>query len=425
MDIEVRAKVIDLDSSGCGHVVAENQSCFTVPFVLPGEHISFKAKKTRRKILIDDLHLLTQSSERIKAVCAHFGICGGCTLQHMNKELYKEFKIAKVVRALRESDVNCKDIKPLITLDASQRWRANFEGIKMPNEFRLGFHKRQTHHIVDIQECHTVSPHLFNVIKVFKPILAQVLDHYQKVQIFALDTQQGADICFDIQGKSELSESDILKLQNFANKNGLARLIFRYRKTRNIIYQSTIPTITIDEVPLPVRAVDFLQSGPQAQETLISLVLDCLSVIKPLRVADLFSGLGTFSIPLSRLAKVDAFEFDSHACDVLNDVAQSSMRPINVAKRNLFDSPLTVGEINLYDALIIDPPRAGAENQCIEISKSKVAHVVYVSCHVESLARDAKILCEGGYKLVQITPVDQFPYTAHIECVAYFKYEKN
>jgi 23S rRNA (uracil1939-C5)-methyltransferase len=177
----------------------------------------------------------------------------------------------------------------------------------------------------------------------------------------------------------------------------------------------------ISAVPPPGA---FLQASAEGEAALLALVRKAIGGAR--RIADLFCGLGAFALPLSIGARVDAFDSDLPAIHALNEAVKDAQRNGLTLRaggetRNLFERPLSASEIGKFDAVVFDPPRAGAEAQAAELAKSKIACVIGVSCNPDSFARDAAILSLGGFELVETTPVDQFVYAPHIELVGVFR----
>ena len=390
-----------------------------IPFSLPGERIAFKqiGSKRRKKFLFQSVE--KSSEARVDPVCAHFTQCGGCTLQHMNSVLYQEFKKSLITIPLQEHGLDPFMVDELIILPFGKRRRANLDISKKNDVVFLGFHRWKSHQIIDLKECHTLSPALKSLLSPFKEALNQVLENFQKAKIFLTETHSGVDLSFEIQGVLDLTESQKQILKTFSVENKVARFVFRHGKKIECIHQTVSPTVLFDGVEVSIDAYSFLQATEEADQILTSLVMEHVpSSLK--KAADLFCGRGTFSFPLSRLAPVDGFELDKPALKALENAISSSKRNITPYHRNLFDEPLSTNELNAYDIVVIDPPRAGALEQVKTLKFSTVQTIAYVSCNPQTFARDAKQLIEGGYTLKKITPVDQFAWSAHLEVVGIF-----
>ena len=390
-----------------------------IPFSLPGERITFKqiGSKKRKKFLFQSVE--NASDCRVPPVCRHFTQCGGCTLQHMNLDLYREFKKSLITIPLQEHGLDPFLVDDVIILPFGKRRRANLDIIKKNDVVYLGFHRWKSHQIIDLKECHTLSPALRSLLTPFKEVLNLILDNFQKAKIFLTETGSGVDFSLEIQGVLELTESQREILESFALDNKVARFVFKHGKKIDCVYKTTDPVVVFDGVDVAVDAYSFLQATEEADGILTSLVME--NVPKSLtKAADLFCGRGTFSFPLSRIAAVDGFELDKPALKALEDAISKSKRNITPYHRNLFDEPLSMKELSLYQMVVIDPPRAGAFEQVKMLKHSSVQTIAYVSCNPQTFARDAKELVDGGYTLKKITPVDQFAWSAHLEVVGVF-----
>ena len=391
-----------------------------VPFTLPGEQVSFSEFGTKRRKRYVFQSVLQPSSQRVEPVCKHFTHCGGCTLQHMEPSLYQEYKKSLITIPLQEQGLDPYRVKDIITLPFGQRRRSNIEAIKKGDTVFLGFHRWRGHQIVNLTECHTLAPALRNLLDPLRVILTELLEPFQKAKMFLTETKVGVDLSLEIQGVLQLNEIQRGMLKGFGRSQNLARFIFKHGKKIDALYQEAEPVIEFDGVEVATDAYGFLQATKEADKVLSELVMDAIPADAK-RIADLFCGRGTFSFPLSRKFPVDAYEFDKASLAALEQAITKSGREITPIHRNLYDEPLTTHELNAYDAVVIDPPRAGALEQIKHVGKSSVGTVVYVSCGPESFSRDAKELVDSGYVMEHITPVDQFAWAAHLEVVGVFK----
>lgn len=390
-----------------------------IPFSLPGEHITFKqiGSRKRKKFLFQSVEKASES--RVAPVCRHFTQCGGCTLQHMNTDLYREFKKSLITIPLQEHGLDPFLVGDIIILPFGKRRRANLDIIKKNDIVYLGFHRWKSHQIIDLKECHTLSPSLKSLLDPFKVALNLILDNFQKAKIFLTETGSGVDLSLEIQGVLELTETQKEILKSFAIENKVARFVFKHGKKIECLYKTTDPVVIFDGVEVAIDAYSFLQATEEADGVLTTLVMESVPSTL-MKAVDLFCGRGTFSFPLSRIAPVDGFELDKPALKALEDAISKSQRNITPYQRNLFDDPLSTDELNSYEMVVIDPPRAGALEQIRTLKHSSVQTIVYVSCNPQTFARDAKELTDGGYTLKKITAVDQFAWSAHLEVVGIF-----
>ena len=412
------AKIYSFNQEGEG--IAEwDDKTISIPFALPGEKVSFECleyKKKKKYILTD---VLQASAQRATPPCPHFTHCGGCTLQHLNTDIYKEFKKSLITTALESVGLDTFILNDLIVLPFGRRRRVDLEGIKKNDQMYLGFHRWRSRQIINLNECHTMAPELSKLLEPLRQAFDRILTNYQKVKVFLTLTEVGVDASVEVQGVVSLTEEQRQVLMKFAESAKVARLTFRHRKFMDTLHQTAEPFVMFGDVKVAVTPYSFLQATKEADTVLSDLVKDGIPESAQ-KVADLFCGRGTFSFPLSKVAEVDGYEFDKNALEALNAASSQSGLNIQTHYRNLFDEPLSVAELNAFDAVVVDPPRAGAAEQTQQLCKSRVKTIVYVSCNPKTFVRDAKDLVESGYKLEKLTAVDQFAWSPHLEVVGVF-----
>jgi len=421
-----------------------------LPYTMEGELVRFERHSYRGKANCILKEIIEASPERQKPDCQYFGACGGCLLQHLPTNTYNALKYNSVLDALSSQNVETI-INPIITVPPSNRRRANLEVLKKNDQIYLGFHRFRSHQIINIDQCPALLPQLSNLIVPIKQVFDQILEHRQKAQIFITNCDNGVDITITIQEQTTLKPEQRKILSEFAKKYEITRLLFRYRKSLDIIQEIAQPYITFGDIPVEIDAYSFLQSSSLSDQILQDLILKYLvnnnahhpklspekrgalgkfneatpslldQALSDAHVVDLFCGRGTYTIPLSKYFKVDGFEFDQPSLDAISRAILNKNRPIKLEKRDLFTIPLSSAELNQYNFCTINPPRAGAKAQCLELAKSNIAKIVYVSCNSQSFALDAKILCEASYKLVEVTLLDQFYWSPHIELIGFFQ----
>lgn len=417
-------KIEKLNTSGVGEGQSEHGSVF-LPFVLPGEVVDYErfmkhpnSKREQPKFFLKSLQNVSKS--RIDPVCDHFTQCGGCLLQHLNDKLYAAFKRSLIVEPFIEHQLDTNCIQDVVVLPAGERRRANFEVVKKNDQVFLGFHRWRSHQIINLKECHTVDPKIANLFEPMRQLFWGTMTAYQKATVYLTVTAVGLDVSIDIH-RDALQPNAITLLETFAKDHGLARLLLRENRKRITVYEKETPYVVFDGVKVSIEPASFLQASERADQVLTEIVISSLPA-NIHRIADLFCGRGTFTFPLSRKGKVDGYEFDTFALQALQTAADQYERSVQTFKRNLFDQPLSSSELNAYNVVVIDPPRAGALAQIETLCESNVSHVAYISCGPESFARDAKILTEqGGYTLERVVPVDQFTWAPHLEVVGIFK----
>lgn len=346
-------------------------------------------------------------------LCRHFGPCGGCLFQDETPTAYRLRKELAVAEPLARNRV-AATIAEFVSVPPKTRRRATFKVAKRNGETLIGFHARQSHDIVDMQECRLLTPALFASVAKLRAMMGEILKNGEDAELYVTDTETGLDVA--LAWKRKLTSDLVQALASWAPKLKAARILVG----REIAVELARPAVTFGRarVPLPPKA--FLQPTREGEAMLQRLVADALSKTKQL--ADLFSGCGTFTLPLAEAMRVHAVELDAASLDALGEAARHTqgLKPVTTEKRDLFKLPLTPPELKRFDAVLLDPPRAGALAQVREIAASTLKRVVYVSCNPETFARDARVLVDAGFAVGPVTPVDQFLWSSHTELVAGF-----
>jgi 23S rRNA (uracil1939-C5)-methyltransferase len=379
-----------------------------VPFALPGE---------RWQLLPDAPAVrLTASPQRVAAPCRHFGTCGGCIAQHMADDLYNAWKHNVVAQAFAHRGIDV-EIVPLRRIAAASRRRAFFGVTRNDDSVTLGFREEGQHRLVDLTECVVLDPAIVAAMPSLRELARSILPPRDSAgaRLIVTRLDHGLDVAFETDAR--VPAEGLQRVAQLAARAGILRLSIG----GETIMSGTPPTLALGPATVLPPAGIFLQAVPEAERVMTQLILDALPKVKS--VADLFCGLGTFTFALARRARVLAADGDKRAIAALTAAAKGAqgLKPITTMMRDLFREPLAARELDGFDAVVFDPPRAGAPAQCERLAKSKVKTVVAVSCNPATLARDARLLIDGGYKLERVTPIDQFIYSPHIEVVAVFR----
>ncbi len=347
----------------------------------------------------------------IENKCIYFGVCGGCQIQGVSKAEYCTQKMNHLIEIL--DDISFEKLEPMITFESEIRRKATF---KIDYGCNIGFFKYRSNDVVPIQKCPLLCPEINAIIlplrKLFKTfvkrsdgsiVVARVDNgltlHFENINIMLLDRQ---------------------KIKDFAEKYNILRITSGAEE----LYKKEEPVVIFNSVKIPYPPKTFLQPAKESEQKIVDIVLSYLGKRHFVRVGDVFCGLGLFSFYLKDIAdEILAIDCDEDAIKQLKRIAHSHHFNIDARQADLFSKPLKADKLNELDLVVLDPPRDGAKHQCMEIAKSSVKTVVYVSCNPLAFKTDAKILCDGGYKLRKITSVDQFPNTKHLELVCLF--EKN
>lgn len=385
-----------------------------VPFTLPGETVAIARIKNQGTVM----SITTPSPDRQEPHCRHFGpdgvngTCGGCTLQHAGDALYRGFKRQLVIDALKSKGLT-PEVGELVAAHPGERRRVTFAARKTEKEMLIGFNQAESHHLVNIEECPISSASLIARLPAIKAIGAALAVNAEAFRITVLETATGLDIAAD--GLKKLSDQQRRKAtETVLSMRGIARVSVN----GEILIEPVKPMLDFGGVQVSPPAGSFTQATKPAEEAMAELVL--AHVGKSKRIADLFAGTGTFSLRLARIGRVHAVESEDKPLAALDHAARNTqgIKPVSVERRDLFRRPLMTSELKVYDAVVFDPPRAGAEFQCQELARSTVKKIAAVSCNPLTLARDLAILVAGGYRITSVTPIDQFLWTSHVEVVA-------
>jgi len=383
-----------------------------VPYALPGETVTVEPVAGHPDRRHMD-HVDKPSHERAIPICKHFGQCGGCALQHWSLAEYHLWKRGLVAEALSAAGL-VAPIEPLIDAHGQGRRRAVLHARRGTKDLlEVGFTAPRAHHIVAIDSCPILAPGLNGAIAAAWAI-AEILKPADKpldIQVTATDS--GMDV--DVRGSGNSGRTTALA--GVAEKHKLARIT----RHGELVAQDAQPLLKIGRAQVPLPPGAFLQATAEGEATLARLVLDHVGNSK--RVADLFCGIGPFALRMAERARVSAADSEASAIKALERAAAntSGLKPVEAQARDLFRRPFMAAELKGFDAVVFDPPRQGAEAQARELVKSAVPVVIAVSCDATTFARDARILVDGGYKLVSVTPVDQFRYSFHVEMVGKFE----
>ncbi len=410
--IKAQLNIEMIGARGDGVATYDNRKIF-VPLTVPGDVVDADIRGERGTVV----DLVEQGPHRQTPPCPHYGVCGGCALQHVADAFYRDWKRQLVVEALRREEFEAPLVGPLISCAANSRRRARFAVHKSSAGLVLGFNQRASARIVDIDSCCVLDPALQKILPELKTLAQATPARWRSFDMAVNLCDNGVDVCL-IGGDAadDLSGRESQSLTNAMTASSMIRLSVDDALLVNI----DTPLVTLGNVSVPVSPGVFLQASVDGEAALVSAVCD--AIIGARHVADLFSGIGTFSLPASKNARVDSYDADRAAMAALEAATRIGLlkHPIKTHIQNLFERPVMAKELKPYDAVIFDPPRAGAKMQAAEIAASAVKTVVGVSCNPTSFARDAAILRDGGYALSQVTVVDQFVYAPHVELVGIF-----
>ncbi len=385
------------------------------------EHLNWRGEgvgegQTFRGVLVGETvdsttgQVVRASPERIAAFCKYFQKCGGCQLQHWQLEPYQRWKKNLITTALVKRGIEAA-VSQLIDAHGAGRRRVSLHARRKEGVVTAGFMAARSHELINIDQCPVLAPALVNATEIARKLGAKLGDC--DVSLTAADN--GLDVF--IKAERKIADAQLPKLATFAGDLNLLRLSIN----GELVGIHGFPSIAMGKGMVQLPPGSFLQATKSGEEALSGLVLEALRKSKS--VADLFCGIGPFALRLAEHAKVLAADSDKPAIAALAQAARltAGIKPLRTEIRDLMREPLVASELKEFDAVVFDPPRAGAESQARQLAKSAVKTIVAVSCDPASFARDAEILVNGGYKLKSLTAVDQFKWTSHVETVAAFE----
>ncbi|HSI40043.1 MAG TPA: class I SAM-dependent RNA methyltransferase [Xanthobacteraceae bacterium] len=382
-----------------------------VPLALPGETVEVSRHGDHGRLIA----VLEASAERVAPPCPHVGPCGGCAFQHWAAAPYRAWKRALVLDALSRAGLDAP-VAPLRDGHGAGRRRAVFHARSQGRDaLTVGFAGRRSHHIVPIDRCLVLAPALDGALPAAWAVAEALMPLTKPLDLQVTASDTGLDM--DVRGSGPLNGRAMGMLAALAERFDLARLT----RHGELVVQRRPPMLGIGRAQVPLPPGGFLQATAAGEVELAGLVRSAMGGAR--RVADLFAGVGTFALRLAESARVTAVESSAPAVEALARAVRgvSGLKPVEATVRDLFRRPLLPAELAGFDAVVFDPPRQGAEAQARQLAASRVPLVIGVSCDPASFARDAALLVAGGYRLTQVTPVDQFLYSAHVELVGVFR----
>ena len=376
---------------------------------LPGETVGGEAVEGR----IAQPKILTPSPDRVAAPCRHYKACGGCALQHASDAFVQEWKTGVVRQALMGQGLEAP-FRQTLTSPAGSRRRATLAGRRLKSGALVGFHGRASDTVTAIPECKLLDPALVAVIPALEALVAEGGSRKGEVRLTVTRYAEGVEVSVE-EGKP-LDRALRLALPQVAGAHRLARLVWN----GEVLLQEAPPSLAVGRARVSPPPGAFLQATPQGEAALKAAVIEAVGSAK--QVADLFAGCGTFALPLAESAEVHAVEGAAPMLAALDLGWRNApgLKRVTTEARDLFRRPLMPDELKRFEAVVIDPPRAGAEAQVAELAQARVPIIAHVSCNPVTFARDAKVLIGAGYRLDWVQVVDQFRWSAHVELAARF-----
>ena len=417
--MEVPSRTLDVSITHLGArgdaLAQEGGDTLYIPYGVPGDRVRVRTLGKQgdgwNAVIAE---ILTPSPQRVEPVCAHFGVCGGCALQQVDRAVYAAWKVNLLTEPLRRVGIDLEP-EPLVQVPLGLRRRAQMAFINRRGVCLLGYHERSAHRVVDLTECSVLLPEMVAALPGLRGLLASLIpDGTGEVTMTATET--GLDVL--VEGELTLDLFTRERLADFAAEQDLGRLSWR-RPGAEVepVARRRGPLVRFGRNGVEPPPGSFVQPTALGEQTIAQLILAAIPAGG--KVADLYAGCGSFSIPLAeRGAQVHAVEGDSLPLSALAAAARQGGLAITTETRDLARRPLLPHEMKTYKAVVFDPPRAGAADQVEQLALGGPPIIVAVSCNPNTLARDLKALLAAGYRLQSLTPIDQFPFTAHLEAVA-------
>ncbi|SHH15142.1 23S rRNA m(5)U-1939 methyltransferase [Cognatiyoonia sediminum] len=387
------------------HGLGRTPSGDLVPNVLPGETIEVADGGKVR--------VLEPSTDRVNPPCRHSKSCGGCSVMHASDEFVAKWKTGIVESALSARGLET-EILPIYTSPAESRRRAKFSGRRTKKGAIVGFHGASSAVLVETPDCKLVVSELLEVKEGLLELVPLGASRKSEVQFTVNQSEAGPDVW--VQADKPVDNALRVQLANIAQKHQFARLSWN----DETIVTLKPPFVTMGPAKVVPPFGAFLQATTDAENVMVAAVKNCLGDAK--RVADLFSGCGTFSFPLAETAEVHAVEGEADLIASLDTAWRQTagLKKVSTEVRDLFRRPLEPDELNKFEAVVLDPPRAGAEAQIQCLTKAHISEIAMVSCNPITFARDAETLIDSGYQMNWVRPIDQFRWSAHVELVGRF-----
>lgn len=385
------------------------------PFTLPGERVRLAGGGDRRELDA----VLEPSPERVKPPCPHFGICGGCALQHWEHGAYLAWKVDRLRATLARERIDTEILPAFAARPETRRRLALHARPGRKDVARLGFKERKSWNVVDIAVCPISDPRLQAALPALRRLASPLFEHSKSAPtLHTTLTPTGLDI--DITGVERksggLSADARMRIAEYAAEADFARVTL----DGEAAYMARLPTVRLGPATVALPPGAFLQATPEAEAAMIAFAGGAAAGAE--RIADLFCGVGTFTFRLAEIAPVYAADGAAPAVAALTAALATApgLKGVTAEARDLVRRPVLAEELKRVDTVVFDPPRSGAAEQSAEIARSRASRVVAVSCNPATFVRDARILIDAGFTLERLLPVDQFLWSPHVELAAVF-----
>ena len=400
-----------LGHSGDG-VVDTPDGPLYVPFTLPGETVIATRTGERGRLV----EVVSPAADRVEPACPLFGRCGGCALQHLADEPYRAFKRNLVVEALADRGVDAP-VDPLVTIAPGTRRRATLAARRQNGRVALGWHAKGSHDVVPVDRCPVLVPEIESALPRLAALVSPLVSAGDGARVLVTATAGGLDVRVDDVRRPSADQAG--RLLEAALAAGLARLSVG----DEVIVGARPATVPFGAIPVEPPPGGFLQATRPSEEAMARLVMEAIDGAKS--VADLFAGCGTFALRIATKVRVHAVESEASSLASVGRAIKGvpGLKPVTTEVRDLFRRPLMGKELEKYDTVVFDPPRAGAKEQAAALALSSVRRIVAISCNPATLGRDLRLLVDAGYRIDRVVPIDQFLWSPHVEAVAILSHE--
>ena len=412
---QVELTIEEIGGRGDGYAKLEGRPLF-VPLTVPGDRVRARVvSETAAGFRGELVELLSPGPARSDPPCPYFGACGGCALQMLEDSAYLAWKEGQVDKALSHAALSPLERPPMIRTPPHARRRVSLAAQRRGRDVLIGYRQRLSHRLVPIESCLLLRPGLEALLAPLRAFLRE--SGSAAGDIVATECDNGIDLALGGFDAADLALRE--SLAAFAETRDLVRLsLLDDEGSSEPLVVRRAPQVSFDGVPVAVPPGVFLQASQEGEAALVTAITSEMSGTGG-RIVELFCGAGSFTFPLSRFGKVDAFEADEAALAALDGAVRRNglSGRITTRRRDLCRQPLRAAELSGYSAVVFDPPRAGAKDQAVQIAQSGSPHVVAVSCNPATFARDVRLLVDGGYRLARVVTLDQFLWSPHVELV--------
>jgi 23S rRNA (uracil1939-C5)-methyltransferase len=389
-------------------IAQTDQGPVFVSGLLPGEEAEGELDGDR----LTGVRIVTPSALRVRPPCPQARTCGGCLMQHASDAFVADWKEGIVRGALSGQGLQAP-FRPIVTSPARSRRRATLTGRKTKGGALMGFHARASDLLIPVPNCQLLHPDLIAAFPALEALVRLGGSRSSEVQLTITRSLAGPDVA--VTGGKEPDGALQLELARLAESHGIARLTWG----GETMALRAMPQQRMGRALVTPPPGAFLQATAEGEAALLAAVTEAIGPAAR-RIADLFAGCGTFTLPLAERAEVHAVEGEATMVQALDKAARQTdgLKRITAETRDLFRRPLEPDEFKGIDAVVIDPPRAGAEAQCARLAEARVPVIAMVSCNPATFARDARLLTQAGYRLDWVQVIDQFRWSAHVEVAA-------